>query len=87
MYTYCGPTEQMRACVSRYDESAWASNDEARIDAHIASTGLFAIKRSVNSNIRCFQHQASVPINLFMRREWRDASMMFRKMCSNVVEF
>jgi len=22
MYNYCGATEQMRACVSRYDESA-----------------------------------------------------------------
>jgi len=43
MYNYCGATEQMRACVSRYDESAWTSNDEARIDAHIASTGVHCI--------------------------------------------
>ena len=40
MYSYCGATEQKRACVSRYDESAWTSHDEARIDGHIASTGV-----------------------------------------------
>ena len=43
MYNYCGATEQMRACASRYDESAWTSNDEARIDANIASTGVRCI--------------------------------------------
>ena len=31
--------EQIRACVSRYDQSAWTVN-EARSDAHIASTGV-----------------------------------------------
>jgi len=43
IYNYCGATEQMWACVSRYDESAWTSNDEAWIDAHIASTGVCCI--------------------------------------------
>jgi len=43
MYNYRGAAEQMRACVSRYDESAWTSNDEARIDANIASTGVRCI--------------------------------------------
>ena len=43
VYNYCGATKQMRACVSRYDESAWTSNDEARIDANIASTGVRCI--------------------------------------------
>jgi len=31
------PWVQIRACVSRYDQSAWIANDEAQNDAHIAS--------------------------------------------------
>ena len=52
MYNYCGATEQMRACVSRYDESAWTSNDEARIDAHIASKGVRCISAHPGCHIK-----------------------------------
>jgi len=38
--TTTGGREQIRACVSRYDQSAWTSNDEARNDAQIAGTGV-----------------------------------------------
>jgi len=62
MYNYCGATEQMRACVSRYDESAWTCNDEARTDAHIASTG-----------VRCISAHPSLP-HQNTKRETSDAS-------------
>ena len=62
MYNYCGATEQMRACVSRYDESAWTSNDEARIDAHIASRG-----------VRCISAHPGLP-HQNTKRETSDAT-------------
>jgi len=62
MYNYCGATEQMRSFMSRYDESAWTSNDEARIDAHIASTG-----------VRCISAYPGLP-HQNMKRETSDSS-------------
>jgi len=62
MYSYCGATEQMRACVSCSDESARTSNDEARIDAHIASTG-----------VRCISAHPRLP-HQNTKRETCDAS-------------
>ena len=62
MHNYCGATEQMRACVNRYDESAWTSNDEARIDAHIASTGVRCISAHPglpHQNMKCETSDAS----------------------------
>ena len=39
--------KQIRACVSRYDQSAWtASYDDAQNDAHIASTGVWLYERT-----------------------------------------
>jgi len=43
IYATTGRTEQTLACVSRYDRSAWTanySNDKARNDTHIVSTGV-----------------------------------------------
>ena len=42
LYVQLLGTEQMRACLSRYDKSAWNANqnDEGGNDAHIASTGV-----------------------------------------------
>ena len=72
MYNYCVAvmyymavmynTEEMRACVSRYDESTWTSNDEARSDVHIASTG-----------VRCISAHPGLP-HQNTKRETSDAS-------------